>query len=174
MTNREINYLCNFEAQDIEKEANYPENFRNPLNKILAMDCKNLLPEKYLMKTDKATMANSVEERIPFLDKNIVNFAFSLPNDLKIRGNTNKFILRKCAKNMLPDEILSRKKQGFGTPIDYWMDGELREIVEQNIYESEIIKNYFNKSHLEEIVQNARPHVTWTVFALGLWFDIFF
>lgn len=78
MSDTEINYLSSLNTVDAESLAIPINEMGNPLNKMLALDCKNLLPEKILMEADKATMANSVEERLPLLDKEMIEFAFSI------------------------------------------------------------------------------------------------
>jgi asparagine synthase (glutamine-hydrolysing) len=80
---------------------------------MLAFDCKNLLPEKFLMKADKATMANSIEERLPLLDKEIIEFAFTIPPRLKLKNGREKYILRKAVGDLLPPQIVSRRKVCF-------------------------------------------------------------
>ena len=75
-------------------------------------------------------MANSLEARVPFLDHRFVEFAFNIPSNYKIRNGTEKFILRRAAKKILPDEILERKKHGFSVPIKMWFR-ESRDIIDQ-------------------------------------------
>ena len=177
----EINFLTEFNLNNVNRFAVYSNNIKNPLNKMLALDCKNLLPEKFLMKADKATMANSVEERLPLMDKNIVEFAFSIPPRLKLRGNQEKYILRMAVRDLLPNEILKRKKQGFGTPVDSWISkGDLKDIVIQKLSDNALIKRYFKEDKINKMIQNLnmgntyKARTIWTVFALGLWCDVYF
>lgn len=181
LNNNEIKYLSTLDPNDIDSFAIYPRNIRNPLNKMLALDCKNLLPEKFLMKADKATMANSVEERLPLMDKNIVEFAFSIPARLKLRNGDGKYILKMAVNDLLPDEIIKRKKQGFGTPVDNWISkGGLKEIVIQELSDNELIKKYFRKERIGRMIKDLnhgnalKVRTIWTIFALGLWYDVCF
>ncbi len=180
LSNNEIKYLTKLDPNDVDSLAIYPSGINNALNKMLALDCKNLLPEKFLMKADKSTMANSVEERLPLMDKNIVEFAFSIPASLKLRNGQGKYILKMAVKDLLPDKIIKRKKQGFGTPVDNWIsNGDLKDIVIQKLSDSELINRYFRKEKIDRLIQDLnhgetfRARTIWTIFALGLWYDIY-
>ncbi len=96
--------------------------------------------DDYLMKTDKANMANSVEERLPLLDKNLAQFRFHPARALKLRGGTEKYILRQAFKGRLPQAILERKKMGFLPPAAEWMRGEIGEEAMEKVAGSELIR----------------------------------
>jgi asparagine synthase (glutamine-hydrolysing) len=166
---------------DVYGKAIIPRNIRNPLNYVLALDLKNILPEKFLMKADKATMANSVEERLVIMDKEIVEFSYKIPPGLKIRENRGKWILRKAGKERLKGvkEILWRGKQGFGVPIDSWIKSELRDYVLQRL-EGGFIRKNFDVNAIKTIEKNLikgniknyhNSLVTWTLFALEEWYE---
>jgi asparagine synthase (glutamine-hydrolysing) len=180
MTDEEIQWLLKMQCERIDSQLILPHNISDPLNIMLALDCKNLLPEKYLMKADKATMANSVEERLPLLDKSIIEYSFTLPSHIKQRKGIEKYVLKMAVKDLLPKEIIMRKKQGFGTPIQDWISiGDLSEIIEQTIMENPIIREYFVPEKLLKLIsqKNNNAHVLryiWTLFALGLWYDVYF
>jgi asparagine synthase (glutamine-hydrolysing) len=97
---------------------------------FLWLDQKFYLADDILTKSDRMSMAHSVEVRPPFLDHRIVEFAASLPADLKIRGSSQKIVLRELMKNKLPAETLRRKKIGFDIPAHEWMRGPLRGLLE--------------------------------------------
>ena len=86
-------------------------------------------------------MHNSLESRSPFLDQKIVNFAQSIPEKYKLSKHSNKIILRSIQKNLIPKELCTYKKIGFGIPMNLWLKNELREWVEDIIY-SQTIENY--------------------------------
>ena len=180
MMDDEIRSLTTLQPQNANDSAIFIKGLSNPLNRMLAVDCKNLLPEKFLMKADKGTMANSIEERAPLLDVDIINFAFSLPPSLKIKDNQEKYLLRKAVSNLLPKEIINRPKQGFGTPVGSWMENELQDVVIQTIEEGSLLKNIMKsglKCQTEEIIKKGikkNPFKVWTLFALELWYDIYF
>jgi len=179
MSDAEIRYLTRLDSPDIDSLLIPSSQMSDPLNQMLALDCKNLLPEKFLMKADKGTMANSIEERLPLLDKEIIEFAFSVPSNLKIRGGQEKYILRKAVEDLLPPEIVNRKKQGFSTPVDAWINN-MKDWVYQTIDGGELVKDYFKKDKIRLLLDdfnirpNYRARTIWTIFALELWYDTYF
>lgn len=180
MSNPEIDYMTRMKSPNVDSFAVYPQGIRQPLNKMLAMDCKNLLPEKFLMKADKAIMANSVEERLPFLDKEIIDFSFSIPPKLKIRNSKEKYILRKAVSDLLPEQIINKPKVGFGTPVGYWLGEKMRDLVITKLYEGELIAEFFRTDKIRALLRNFdraiayRPGTMWTLFALELWYEVHF
>jgi asparagine synthase (glutamine-hydrolysing) len=96
------------------------------IEKIMYVDTKLWLPDDLLTKVDRATMAYSLEARVPYLDHRFVEFAAQLDPSLKQRDNTTKFILKKCAAKYLPGDIINRGKQGFVMPLSVWLDGPLK------------------------------------------------
>jgi asparagine synthase (glutamine-hydrolysing) len=100
---------------------------------FLWLDQKYYLPDDILTKSDRMSMAHSVEVRPPFLDHRIVEFAAALPAKLKIRGSQQKFVLRQLMKNKLPSAILNRKKIGFDIPAHEWLRGPLRGLLKDSL-----------------------------------------
>src|SRR4029079_18978104 len=92
---------------------------------LLLTDQMTYLPNDLLVKVDIATMAISLEARSPFLDHEVIEFAASLPVNLKLRGLTTKYLLKKVLGKLLPQENLTRRKMGFGVPIAHWFRGSL-------------------------------------------------
>jgi asparagine synthase (glutamine-hydrolysing) len=105
------------------------------LDKLLYADLKTYLHE-LLMKQDQMSMATSVESRVPFLDHKLVEFTCRLPERLKLRGGTTKYILRQSMKGVLPDAILARPKMGFPVPIGSWFRGSFKSIVSEYLLSS--------------------------------------
>ena len=96
------------------------------IDQLLYLDINTYLPEDLLVKMDIATMANSLEARVPFLDHPFMEFVASLPSSLKLRGNVTKYILKKAYADFLPHDILTRRKMGFGVPMARWFRKELK------------------------------------------------
>ena len=97
----------------------------DPLHQMLYFDMKVWLPDDLLVKADKMTMATSLELRVPFLDHRLLEYAWRLPADLKLRAGTGKHLLRQAVAGRLPAPILSRSKLGFPVPIRGWFQGRL-------------------------------------------------
>jgi len=112
-------------------ESYWSRPFSDPVNQLLYVDMKTWLPDAYLEKVDKASMAASLEARVPLLDHRIVEFAFSLPSRLKVHGRGNKRILKQAVSGMLPSEVFTKPKHGFNVPTDPWLRGPLKEFARE-------------------------------------------
>jgi asparagine synthase (glutamine-hydrolysing) len=122
------------------------------LDKLLAADLKTYLHE-LLMKQDQMSMAASIESRVPFLDHKLVEFAARLPDTMKLRGWTTKYVLRRAMRGVLPPQILTRKKMGFPTPVGDWFRGPFRGVIDEYVLsERALSRGLFNPSYAREIV----------------------
>ena len=152
--------------------------FDSLLGKLLFLDMKLYLQEGVLVKVDRASMANSLEVRVPFLDHYFVNFVTGLPEDLKLRGLTAKYIFKKTMAGKLPREIVLRKKRGFGIPVAKWIAGDLKglffdvfseeRIKRQGVFEPTVIQGLL-EDHLARRVDNRKR--LWNLFMFQLWWD---
>lgn len=153
------------ERKKLLKEENFQniENMYEPYDKEwnkglqggLYMELKTVLPENMLMKADKMTMAHAIEERVPFLDHNLVEFCFSLENNLKLRGKNEKYLLKKSMQNIVPRQIIKRKKQRFYVPIDLWIKEDMGYFVDTLLDKKEITGDgYFDYKYIEKIKKN--------------------
>jgi asparagine synthase (glutamine-hydrolysing) len=109
-----------------------------PLNQMLYVDMKTFLPCLNLMTTDKTSMAANLEVRVPFLNREMIEFAARMPPELKLKGLKRKYILKKAAEKLLPREAVWRRKAGFGAPIRSWLRGALRPLVDELLNEETI------------------------------------
>lgn len=96
---------------------------QHSLDRMIALEFLHRLPELLLMRVDKMTMAHGVEARVPFLARSMVEFSMSLPAELKLSGPHSKWLLREAVRDLLPEQILSAPKKGFGAPVDRWLRG---------------------------------------------------
>lgn len=156
------------------------------LDQLLYVYCKSWLPDNLLTKADRMTMGNSLELRVPFLDNEMVNFSFTLPDRLKISNGfgkiykaERKFVLREIMRGKLPEIIINRKKYGFPTPENVWLCKELRE------YSRDILSarnsfagKYFSTREIERLLDlsdnddSARSKI-WLLITLEEWYKSF-
>ena len=105
----------------------------DPLAKIQYIDMKTYLPGDILTKVDRASMANSLEVRVPILDTEVAEWACRLPSNLKLQGRQGKYIFKKAMEGKVPNEILYREKMGFGVPLSSWFRGPLKKTVTERL-----------------------------------------
>lgn len=123
------------------------------LDRLLYADIKTYLHE-LLMKQDQMSMAASIESRVPFLDHKLVEFTCGLPERLKLRGGTTKYILRESMKGVLPQAILSRSKMGFPVPVGAWFRGAYSPVIDEYILsERAMSRGMFNADFVRELVK---------------------
>ena len=147
------------------------------LNRMTYADMHSYLPECLMTKMDIASMANSLETRSPFLDHKVLEFAFSLPGRLKLKGlSGTKWILKETFKDMLPPEIYRRGKMGFGVPLGPWFRGELKGYWQETCLSQKALgRGYFRPEALfklwDEHQQGRRDHgyKLWALLMLELW-----
>lgn len=127
------------------------------LNQMIYVDMKTSLADDLLALTDKMTMAKSIECRAPFMDHELIELTSRIPADLKIRGFTLKYLLKKAVAPWLPKEILYRKKRGFGAPIGAWLRSSLDGLVQEMLSESQVSKRgLFEWAVVRELIQAHR------------------
>ncbi len=121
--------------QSSEVYANYlaGKEFSDPMRMVQYLDFKTYLPGDILTKVDRASMAHSLEVRVPFLDHTFVSWVASLPTREKLRPSGGKYVLKESLKPVLPHEVLFRSKMGFGVPIDIWFRGSLKERIAETV-----------------------------------------
>ncbi len=143
------------------------------VNRFTNWDLKYQLPNQFNMKVDKMTMATSLEARVPFLDPSIIEWAATIPSDLKLNGNTEKYILRLAMKDILPRAILNRRKCGLSAPVNLWFKAGLEEISEDILKRLEKRKQLINSSYIRIVRNNKLKSVTWKLIMFELWYETF-
>lgn len=152
----------------------------NYLDRKLIVDLSYWLPDDLLIKADKATMANGVELRVPFLDYELVEFAFRIEDRYKINGDQGKYILKKALEGILPPEIVYRKKMGFPVPLSGWFRGELKErVYEVLLGKRSVERRIFKPEEIRKLLdchasgkQNLSGHI-WILIVFEIWCRIF-
>lgn len=147
------------------------------LDGLLRLDLGTYLPGSVLTKVDRATMGTGVEARPPFLDNEVVEFALRLPSSLKLKGGVTKYLLKKTAASLLPEEVLHRKKQGFSVPIARWTRGALKARIAESVENSELFRAGF--LDLQKFREILTEHATfrkdwgktlWSFYVLDQWY----
>jgi asparagine synthase (glutamine-hydrolysing) len=150
------------------------------LDAMLYADCKLWLPDNLLERGDRVTMGASVECRVPFLDHEFVEVAFSLPAHLKVRGRRGKWLLRQIARKYLPAHIVNRRKVGFTVPLAQWFRGKLRDVCYDHICRKDgLMRQLFAREELQKILnehcsgRKDNALKIWTLLALSVWDHVF-
>ncbi len=143
---------------------------------MLRMDLETYLPNDLLVKVDLMSMANSLEVRVPFLDRHVVEFACTLPSRWKLRGLTTKYLVRRALATRLPRKVVRRPKKGFGIPVAEWIRGPLRPLIVDALDAARLSREgFFNglavRRLLDEHMAGAADHrkPLWSLFVFQQW-----
>jgi asparagine synthase (glutamine-hydrolysing) len=142
------------------------------------VDLKTYLPDDILTKVDRASMAASLEARVPLLDHRVAEFAWQLPAHMKLRQGQGKWILRQVMQRYLPDTLMNRPKMGFGVPMDHWLRGDLKEWAADylsaaacgryGVVQGDAVERLW-RAHQKG--QALHHHQLWSVLMLHSWMD---
>lgn len=142
---------------------------RSPLQWMSYLDLNLRLPELLLMRIDKMSMGVSLEGRVPFLDHKFVELAMSIPEAVKTRNGVTKYILKKAVRGIIPDELIDRRKQGFGVPVHEWFFGRLGDRARQELDAFLNATDYLDRTEVMSLVaRNSGPSV-WYLLNFALW-----
>ncbi len=157
------------------------DNVNDLVDKMLYSDLMTRMPDHLLMIADRMTMAHSLESRAPLVDAKLVEFAASIPANMKLKGRDLKHVLKKTASRYLPKELIYREKQGFGFPIARWMRTDLNKFLRNLFAESRFVElGIFRKEtidrYLEEHLSGQSDHNfrLWILLNLELWYRQYF
>jgi asparagine synthase (glutamine-hydrolysing) len=147
------------------------------IDKLLYIDSKTYLPGDILTKVDRVSMAVSLEARAPLLDHKLIEFMSKAPANLKLAGYETKYLLKKAVSGLIPSEILTRPKQGFGLPVDQWINKQLRGRIRETLTQSQVRqRGYLDPAYvavlLDEHERGRRDHsmAVWALFMFELWY----
>ena len=152
---------------------------KDDVTKMQFLDLNMWLPGDILLKADKMSMANSIELRVPFLDRKVLELATQIPRKFRVNKKNTKYALRLAALKKIPAKVASKKKLGFPVPIRVWLAQEKYYSLVRNKFESEVAMEFFNK---DEIIKLLDQHAAgkkdnsrkiFTIFTFLTWHDIF-
>lgn len=174
--------LCEDNIKNKEITKPFFENCKNCSNivKMQSVDIRNWLLNDILLKCDRMTMANSIEGRTPFTDKEVFNLARTIPVEYKVTKDNTKVALREAAKRDIPNEAYKKKKLGFPVPIREWMreDQFYNEI--KRAFSEDFVKEFFNQKYILKLLDEHKNHKkdnykkVWIIYSFIKWYEIFF
>ena len=151
------NSLQGYRANEVFHGHVKDKSFSDAMSMVQYLDYKTYLPGDILTKVDRASMAHSLEVRTPFLDYEFVEWAARLPAGVKLKGSEGKHVLKEALRPLLPEQVLFRKKMGFGVPLDMWFRGSLRNhigdvvkgerLADCGLFDADVLKRVVNEHH---------------------------
>ena len=175
-TNDFVSHLRNGYTEKLFEDIASKVKTKEPLDRLLYIDSKTYLPGDILTKVDRMSMAVSLEARAPLLDHKLIEFVTRVPASLKLAGSETKHLLKEAVKDLIPREILHRPKQGFGVPIQEWINQQLRTRIRETLNDPRTRqRGYVDAKYLnillDEHERGRRDHSmrVWSLFMLELW-----
>lgn len=169
-------YISNSAVNSYVSSIYKAAELRDDVHQMLYFDQKVWLPDDVLMKSDKISMSHSIELRVPFLDYRLVQFASNIPSSLKYKGTCEKYILKQTFKDILPEFVLKRQKNGFPVPISSLLSSEYKSFASDILLSSSSLnRGYFKRGYIERLLQNVstkRPYICrqlWLLLTFELW-----
>lgn len=147
--------------------------FRNTVGWMACINFNFRLPELLLARTDKSCMAVGLEGRVPFLDHKLVEWGLRIPQSYKIKNDVHKYVLKEAVRGIVPDNVIDRKKIGFGLPYSEWYKGDLGKIMRAKVDLFVSESGYFRKSEVMKFMNDSDndPIGIWALFILSLWWE---
>ena len=166
--------------QEITKP--YYEKVKNQsdITKMQYLDLHLWMVGDILLKADKMSMANSLELRVPFLDKEVMAMAGTLPVSYRVNHENTKYAMRLAAKRHLPESVANKRKLGFPVPIRVWLRDEKFYYIVRDAFQSEIAERYFHTDKILRLLEKHRAEEEdnsrkiWTIYMFLLWYEKFF
>ena len=176
-SNQYKNQVKNYNPLHLLKDyfKNIP-NEKDLLNKMLYLEMKFFLIDHNLNYTDKMSMAHGVEVRVPFLDKELLEFSCTIPTHLKLKGMTTKYILKKVMEKYLPHEVIYRPKSGFGAPVRQWITQDMDATIQNYLSKENTEKRgLFSHENIQQLIENNKKgkvdasYTIWSLLSIESW-----
>jgi asparagine synthase (glutamine-hydrolysing) len=142
---------------------------RSHLHWMSYLDLNFRLPELLLMRVDKMSMGVSLESRVPFLDHKFVEMAMSIPASIKIENGMLKYIFKKAVRGLIPDELIDRKKQGFGVPVYEWFFDQLGKMAKRELNAFCNDTDFLDHSEVRRLTDRGKGPQVWYLLNFALW-----
>ena len=150
------------------------------VSKRLYLDMKMWIVEDILLKADKMTMANSIELRVPLLDKKMWELARTIPVRHKVHNEITKYAFRRAAKNKLPEDWAKRRKLGFVVPFVLWIKEEKYYKIVKEVFNKDFVSEFFDKDKINKLLDDHFNGITnngrkvYTIYTFLKWYEIYF
>lgn len=173
-------YISDITPYDLCKPYHDETKKENDILRKMYIDLNFWLPNDILLKADKMSMANSVELRVPFLDKKVWNLSSKLPTKYMVHKNQTKYIFRQVAEQVIPKEWAKRKKLGFPVPFGNWITEEKYYKKVKTMFNKDFVSTFFNKDKINEMLDNHYNNVLrngkkiYTIYTFLIWYERFF
>ena len=174
----EKNNVIPYKTQNVESliRKTFQEDL-DVVNQFTLWDLKYQLPSQYNVKADRALSAASLAGRMPLLDKDIVSWSLTIPSNLKLKGNIEKYILRMAMKDYVPSEVIKRTKLGFSTPINFWLNNGLKDISEELLDRLSKRSNLIKPNYVKKVKKRRLDRIfesqAWNLIMFELWYETF-
>lgn len=180
MARKVLKNKYDLKASDVTKDTYKEFKGYSNINKMQAIDINFWLMKDILLKADRMTMAQSIEGRVPFIDKEVFSVAADLPIDYKVTKENTKVALRDAAKKVIPNDAYKKKKLGFPVPIREWLkeDDVYSEVL--NTFNSQTAKKYFKEDVIKKLLEEHKLgkkdnyRKVWTIYSFLKWYEVFF
>ena len=173
-------YISNISPYDLCKPYHDETKGKNDILRKMYIDLNFWLPNDILLKADKMSMANSVELRVPFLDKEVWKISQKLPTKYMVHDGQTKYIFRKIAEKVIPEEWAKRRKLGFPVPFGNWCQEEKYYNKVKEMFNKDFVKEFFNVDKINEMLDNHYHNIErngkkiYTIYTFLIWYERFF
>ena len=147
----------------------------NFISNMQKLDIQTYMVDDILTKVDRTSMLNSLEVRVPFLDHKFAELSFKIPSEFKMKGDVKKYILKESFKHLLPPDVITHKKRGFGVPLSKWFRGDLKNYSYDVLMDNNHLNNFLDKKQIKKILDNQNKGVRdfsskiWSLIVLNEW-----
>lgn len=177
---RVLSFKSSYKNKEITKEVYDTYKDKDELIKMQAIDINFWLIKDILHKADRMTMANSLELRVPFIDKEVFNVASSLKKNEKVTHENTKVALREAAKKVIPNESYKKRKLGFPVPLRAWMTEDDVHTEIKNTFSQDFVAEFFNQDYILKLLNNSLKgkkdtyKKVWAIYTFIKWYEVFF